>query len=136
PAIDASTRNIRIRALVQNEERLLRPGMFVDVTIVLSKIRNVVTVPATAIVYAPYGNSTFVLEDSTDESPMGPTKVAKQVFVRIGERRGDIVEVVNGLEAGQMVVTTGGFKLRNGAPVVVNNSLAPKAELNPKPKDS
>ncbi len=136
-SIDPSTRNLRVRGIIDNDGRVLRPGMFVDVEITLPSVRQVVTVPATSIIYAPYSDSAFVVEEPDGvKEPAGSMKVVKQVFVRLGERRGDLVEVVDGIEAGQEVVSTGAFKLRNGASVVVNNDLAPQPELDPDPKDS
>jgi membrane fusion protein (multidrug efflux system) len=133
PSVDEATRNVRLRALVDNPGRKLRPGMFVDLRVELPDAHDVVVVPATSIIYAPYGDSAYVVEERESEDG---GLVARQVFVRLGDRRGDLVEVRDGLEKGQMVVTTGGFKLRNGAAVVINNELAPKAEIDPDPEDS
>lgn len=133
--IDPATRNLRMRALVDNRDKRLRPGMFVDVQVQMPDVRDVVTIPSTAVVYAPYGDSAYILEDPTEDGSAG-TKIARQIFIRTGERRGDLVEVREGITQGQMVVTSGGFKLRNGASVVVNNELAPKAQIDPDPEDS
>jgi membrane fusion protein (multidrug efflux system) len=135
-AVDASTRNVRVRALVQNPQRRLRPGMFVSVEVELPDAREVVTIPSTAVIYAPYGDSTFILDDSPADEGATESKLARQVFIRTGERRGDLVEVTEGVKAGELVVTSGGFKLRNGAAVVVNNALAPDAKIDPDPEDS
>ncbi|MEM1025954.1 MAG: efflux RND transporter periplasmic adaptor subunit [Myxococcota bacterium] len=135
PEVDPSTRNVRLRALVDNEDKQLRPGMFVDVDLLLSESLKVVTIPATSVMYAPYGNSVYVVEKEEGEVNQGQL-VAKQIFVRLGQRRGDLIAVDSGLEAGQTIVTTGAFKLRNGAPVVVNNELAPDARTDPKPEDT
>lgn len=135
--IDELTRNVRVRALVKNDDRKLRPGMFVDVKVALPDVRDVVIVPSTAIIFAPYGDSIFVLEEPEQDAGWDEeVEIARQIFVRLGERRGDLVEVRSGVDEGQMVVTSGGFKLRNGAAVVVNNALAPKAEIDPDPEDS
>jgi membrane fusion protein, multidrug efflux system len=95
--------------------------------------QNVLLIPSTAVVYAPYGDSVFVLESSQQggKSPL----VAQPRFVRLGERRGDLVEVISGLKDGETVVANGAFKLRKGVAVMVNNALAPTVELNPKPTD-
>jgi len=139
PNIDEATRNIRVRARVENDDLRLRPGMFVEVQVRLSDQRDVVVVPVTAIVYASYGDSIYILEkpskDEVGEESSG-TEIARQVFVRLGERRGDLVEVREGVTPGQRVVTTGGFKLRNGASVVVDNELSPEPEIDPDPEDS
>ena len=135
-AVDASTRNVRVRGRVQNPQRRLRPGMFVDVEVELPDTREVVTIPSTAVIYAPYGDSTFILDAPPETDGAAATKLARQVFIRTGERRGDLVEVTEGVKAGELVVTSGGFKLRNGAAVVLNNALAPDAKIDPNPEDS
>ena len=132
--VDVATRNIRVRATVPNADGRLRAGMFANVELLSPEKRSVLVIPATAVLYAPYGDSVFALEEKRD--PAGnPTLIAHQKFVRLGERRGDLVAVVNGLTAGETIVSSGAFKLRNGSPVVVRNELAPKAEVNPQPVD-
>lgn len=130
--VDAATRNVRVRATFDNRDGKLRPGMFGTADVLSEQKREVLLIPATAVLFAPYGDSVFTLEEQKD--PAGKASlVAKQKFVRVGERRGDFVEVISGLQAGETVASTGGFKLRPGAVVVVNNALAPGAELAPKP---
>jgi membrane fusion protein (multidrug efflux system) len=108
--------------------------MFGSVEVQSSDRRSVLTIPVTAVIYAPYGDSVFAIEQQ--KGPGGkPAAAARQKFVRLGERRGDLVEVVSGLTAGETIVGSGGFKLRNGAPVAVNDALAPRAQLAPKPTD-
>jgi membrane fusion protein (multidrug efflux system) len=134
PEVDTATRNVRVRATFPNDEGRLRPGMFANVEVLSSERRPVLVIPATAVMFAPYGDSVFAIEERKDEA--GNTKaVARQKFVRTGERRGDLVAVVSGLQAGETVVSSGAFKLRNGAAVAVNNALAPHAQLAPKPAD-
>lgn len=128
--VEAASRNVRVRAQVDNKDGRLRPGMFMNVSLGLAETAQVVVAPGTAVLYAPYGDSVFVVEEKDDKLTV------RQVFVRLGERRGDMVSVVDGLTAGQVVVTTGAFKLRNGAAVVVDNKLAPASTTAPKPKDS
>ena len=106
--VETSTRNVRIRAEIPNPDERLRPGMFLDVEVVRPQQRRIVAVPNTAVLYAPYGDSVYIV----DEGENGGL-VARQMFVRLGERRGDLVEVVSGLEADQTVVSTGAFKLQN-----------------------
>jgi len=129
--VDTATRNIKLQATLANTDGLLRPGMFVNVNIFESNARDVVIVPATAVLYASFGNSVFVVEKGPDGAA-----VAKQHFVELGESRGDFVEIVKGVDAGAEVVTSGAFKLRNGSSVNVNNSNAPTASENPTPVDS
>lgn len=139
PTVDAVTRNIKLRAAVgeeakQGEGGKLRSGMYVTVQIVLPTETSVVAVPLTAVVRATYGNSVFIIEDG--KNPQGqPNKVARQAFVKLGASRGDFVAVLDGLKAGQTIVSEGAFKLRNGAPIVVNNTVKPKAEIDPQPEN-
>lgn len=139
PNVDPSTRMLSLRAVVADEHSALQPGMFVRVEVVLPEERRMITVPLTAVVYASFGDSVFVVEDPPDGAKISPGpngepgRVARQQFVRLGERRGDFVAVLDGVEAGQEVVIGGAFKLRNNAPVFVNNELAIPAELQPTP---
>ena len=136
PEVDAVTRNIRIQATVANRQERLRPGMFVNVAVVLPTSEDVLAVPATAVLYAPYSDSVFVVEEKQSENNKQPGLVVRQQIVQLGERRGDFVAVVSGLEAGETIVSTGAFKLRNGQAVVVDNTLAPEFKLAPEPRDS
>lgn len=142
PTLDPATRNLRLRASVPEHGDKLRPGMFVTVTIVLPAQAEVVIVPLTAIVHAAYGNSVFVIEAKPPGSPGmatapdgKPVKIAQQRFVKLGATRGDFVAVTEGIKAGDQVVSEGAFKLRNGAPIVIDNRIKPKAELDPKPEN-
>lgn len=136
PEVDAATRNIRLQATVANPQELLRPGMFVNVTVVLPSDKNVLAIPATAVLYAPYSDSVFVVEEKPNEKTGSPTLVVRQQFVRLDEKRGDFIAVVSGLNPGDKVVTTGVFKLRNGQTVVEDNKLSPEFKLNPKPEEA
>lgn len=134
PEVDPATRNVRIRTTFPNADGRLRPGMFGRVEVVAPQKRPALVIPATAVMFAPYGDSVFVIEKPKD-APADAPNVATQKFVRLGERRGDFVAVASGLAAGETVVSTGAFKLRNGMPVVVNNALAPDAQVAPNPTD-
>ena len=136
PEVDAATRNIRIQATVANRQERLRPGMFVNVAVVLPASEDVLAVPATAVLYAPYSDSVFVVEEKQSENNKQSGLVVRQQVVQLGERRGDFVAVVSGLKAGETIVSTGTFKLRNGQAVVVDNTLAPEFKLAPEPRDS
>lgn len=132
--VDVATRNVKVRATLDNPDGRLRPGMFANVEVLASQERPVLSIPATAVMYAPYGDSVFIIDQKP--GPDGKQQlVARQQFVRLGERRGDLVAVADGLTAGETIVSSGAFKLRNGMSVVVNNKLAPKAELAPTPTD-
>lgn len=131
PEIDSKTRNIHIQAKVQNLTGLLKPGMFVDVKVILNSSSPTLSIPTTAVLYAPYGSSVYVIE----EAPNGKKSVRQQ-FIRLGESRGDFIAVKKGLKLGQNIVSTGLFKLFNGQNVVIDNALSPKFSLDPSLKDS
>ncbi|MEJ2477894.1 MAG: efflux RND transporter periplasmic adaptor subunit [Desulfobacterales bacterium] len=137
PQVDTATRNIQMQATVANPEERLRPGMFVNVAVVLPARKDVLAIPATAVLYAPYSDSVFVVEEKKDEKNGQPGgQVVRQKFVRLGEKKGDYVAIVSGLEEGDTVVSTGVFKLRNGQSVVVDNAVTPEFKLNPEPEES
>ena len=133
--IDQTTRNVQVQATLANPEGKLQPGMFVQVEVVLGASRTVVPLPASAVSYAPYGDSVFVITDLKD--PKGHSyRGVRQQFVKLEGSRGDQVAVVSGLNPGDEVVTSGVFKLRNGAAVQVNNKVQPGNNPAPKPEDS
>lgn len=136
PEVDSATRNVRLQATLSNPQEQLRPGMYVNVAVVLPTEDPVLTIPATAISYAPYSNSVFVVEEQQNETESKSGKVVRQQFVELGEKRGDFVAVRSGLKKGETIVSTGAFKLRNGQAVVVDNTLAPKFKLAPEPTES
>jgi membrane fusion protein (multidrug efflux system) len=133
--VDEATRNVQVQATLANRDGRLRPGMFVEAQIVVGSASSVIALPASAISYAPYGDSVFVVEDV--KGPKGETyRGVRQQFVKLGHARGDQVAVLDGLEAGEEVVTSGAFKLRNGAAVHVNNDVRPSNDLAPRPQDN
>ena len=133
--VDEGTRNVQVQASFDNPRDRLRPGMFVDVEVVLGTSQHVVALPASAISYAPYGNSVFIV--SQMKGPNGKAyRGVRQQFVRLGGGRGDQVAVYSGVAPGDEVVTSGVFKLRNGAAVQVNNQVRPSNNPAPRPEDS
>lgn len=134
--VNETTRNIQVQAIVNNPSGKLRPGMFVQVAVGVGAPRQVVPLPASAINYAPYGDSVFVVTDIKDEKSGKTYKGVRQQFVKIEGSRGDQVAVVSGINPGDEVVSSGVFKLRNGAPVQVNNTVQPGNSPNPKPEES
>jgi len=134
--VDPVTRNVPLQATLQNPDRALHPGMFAKVEVALPETKKTIVIPGSAVSYAPYGDSVFLIEKQKDPKTGKESQVLRQQFVRIGDARGDFVAITQGLKAGQTVVGTGVFKLRNGMAVTVNNDLAPKPELNPKPADT
>jgi len=133
PEVDPVTRSVRARATINNRREKLRAGMFANVEVVLPSSEHVLAIPATAVLFAPFGDSVFVIESQETEGGGEPKLNVRQRFVRLGTRRGDFVDVVEGLEAGEQVVSSGVFKLSSGMNVVVDNTLAPDAKLAPKP---
>lgn len=134
PEVDPATRNVRIRATVPNPDGLLHPGMFATLEVLSGEHRDLLIVPATGVVYAPYGDSVFVVEEKKDDGGK-VTYTVKQRFVRVGTRRGDFVAVESGLKEGETIVRSGAFKLRPGMAIAINNELAPEPELAPRPVD-
>jgi membrane fusion protein, multidrug efflux system len=132
--VDETTRNVQVQATLANPRGLLRPGMFVQTQVTLGASRPVVALPASAINYAPYGDSVFVVAEM--KNPQGqPYRGVRQQVVKLGAARGDQIAVLSGLKGGEEVVTSGVFKLRNGAAVQVNNKVQPGNSLRPEPED-
>lgn len=131
--VNESTRNIQVQATMSNPQGRLRPGMFLQVNVGVGANRQVIALPASAINYAPYGDSIFIV--TADKDDKGNRKVRQQV-VKVEGSRGDQVAVIGGVKPGEEVVTSGVFKLRNGAPVTINNSIQPSNNPKPKPEDS
>jgi len=133
--INEQTRNIQVQAVVTNKDNKLRPGMFVQVELPLGKPHDVIPLPASAINYAPYGDSVFVVTDMKD--PKGNTyRGVRQQVVKIEGSRGDQVAIVSGINPGDEIVSAGAFRLRNGAPIQVNNSIKPENSTDPHPEES
>jgi membrane fusion protein (multidrug efflux system) len=133
--VDESTRNVRVQAVFDNRDLRLRPGMFVQAQLAHGTSAPVITVPTSSISYAPFGDSVFIVENM--KGPDGKTyRGVRQQFVKLGPSRGDVVSVLSGVKPGEEVVTSGVFKLRPGAAVVVNNKVQPGNNIAPKPEDS
>jgi membrane fusion protein (multidrug efflux system) len=132
--VDPATRNVQVQATFPNREHKLHPGMFVQTALSLGSSQNVITLPASAISYAPYGDSVFIVSDLKD--PQGkPYRGVRQEFVKLGPARGDQVSITSGVKRGDEVVTSGVFKLRNGAAVAPNNKVQPENSAKPKVED-
>jgi membrane fusion protein (multidrug efflux system) len=132
--VNQETRNVQVQATVPNPDGRLRPGMFVQTSVRTGAAQNVVALPASAINYAPFGDSVFVVGDM--KGPNGETyRGVRQQFVKLGGSRGDQVAVIAGVNAGDEIVSSGAFKLRNGAAVLVNNKVQPGNDPAPKPED-
>ncbi len=133
--VDQATRNVQVQATLSNPQGKLRPGMFVQVEVGVGANRPVVALPASAINYAPYGDSVYVVAELKDPSGK-PYRGVRQQFVKLEGARGDQVAVNSGVNAGDEVVTSGGFKLRNGVAVSVNNKVQPGNDPAPQPEDN
>jgi len=136
PNVDPTTRSVRVRAKITNPDEVLRAGMFANASVIMPEKQAVLPIAATAIAYATFGDSVFVVEEKNNEQSGETEQVLRQQFVRLGQRRGDFIDVVDGLKAGETIVTSGVFKLRSGMKVVIDNTLAPKPMLDPQPSDS
>jgi membrane fusion protein (multidrug efflux system) len=131
PRVDTATRNFQVEASVNNSSLRLLPGMFARVAVESGDRQRHLTLPQTAITYNPYGATVFVGQKSAD----GKTLTAQQVFVTVGATRGDQVAVLSGIKKGDVVVTSGQLKLKNGTPLAVDNSVVPKDDPHPTPQE-
>ena len=135
PVVNDATRNVQVQATFPNTRGELKPGMYATVRVIVGEGQPIVALPSSAINYAPYGNSVFILEDM--KGPDGkPYKGVRQQFVKLGRAQGDQVAILEGVKAGEEVATSGVFKLRPNAAVKVNNAVMPSDSTAPKPEDS
>jgi membrane fusion protein (multidrug efflux system) len=135
PKVDQSSRNVQVRASMQNADRKLIPGMYATVDIETGPPQKYITLPQTAITYNPYGDTVYIVGNNGAGADGKPHLVARQTFVTTGLTRGDQVAVLKGVNEGDMIVTAGQIKLHNGSPVLIDNSIAPTAEAAPIPID-
>jgi membrane fusion protein (multidrug efflux system) len=133
--VDPATRNIQVQATLANPAGKLRPGMFVQAQLVVGASQSVIAIPTSGVNYAPYGDSVFVVTDLKDEKGK-PYRGVRQQFVKLGGSRGDQVAILSGVKPGDEVVTSGVFKLRNGAAVQINNKVVPENNPAPSPEES
>jgi membrane fusion protein, multidrug efflux system len=135
PKVDPATRNIQVRATLNNPDRRLLPGMYATVDVAAGEKQRYVTLPQTAVTYNPYGETVYLVDDKGKGPQDQPQLIARQVFVTAGLKRGDQVAILSGVEEGQTVVTAGQIKLRNGSPLMIDNTIRPTADANPVPID-
>ncbi|HYL33129.1 MAG TPA: efflux RND transporter periplasmic adaptor subunit [Stellaceae bacterium] len=135
PVVDVATRNVQVRASLANPDHLLLPGMYAKVTIDIGSEERYVTLPQTAIIYNPYGNTVYVVQDKGKDAQGHPQLDAQQAFVTTGPTRGDQVAILKGVDAGTTVVSAGQMKLRNGSRLIINNSVVPADNPNPHPQE-
>jgi membrane fusion protein, multidrug efflux system len=131
PKVDASSRNVQIRATLKNPDHKLLPGMYATVDIATGAPQNYITLPQTSITYNPYGDTVYVVDDNNKQPDGKPQLIARQTFVTTGATRGDQVAVLKGVKAGDMIVTAGQIKLHNGSPILIDNSITPTADASP-----
>jgi membrane fusion protein (multidrug efflux system) len=135
PQVDTSTRNITVRAAIANPDGKLLPGLFVTAHVDQGEAQQYLTLPSTAIAYNPYGSTVFVVKDEGKDDQGKPKLTVEQRVVTTGPTRGDQVAILDGLKSGETVVTAGQLKLRNGAPVFINNKIQPSNNPHPEVKD-
>ncbi len=135
PRVDAATRNLQVRVTLANADHKLLPGMYATVDIDTDVPQRLVTLPQTAISYNPYGNLVYLVDDKGKDAAGKPLLIARQTFVTTGATRGDQVAVLKGVKEGDVVVTGGQMKLRNGSPLAINNTVTPADDPNPVPVD-
>ncbi len=132
PIIDTATRNVQVEAVIPNPKIELLPGMFASVKVNAGKKNRYLTLPQTAITYNPYGDTVFVVKQSDKDKKGQPILTVRQIFVTTGGTRGDQIAVLSGIKAGDIVVTSGQLKLKNGSRVQINNKVVPSNAANPK----
>ena len=137
PKVDPKTRNIRVQGTLENDAQLLLPGMFVVVETLIGEKVNYLTLPQTAISYNPYGELVFLVQEDKEQkdNESKPILTVTQRFVTVGDVRGDQIAILNGLQEGDRVVTSGQLKLKNGTQIKINNSVVPNNESAPTPVD-
>ena len=135
PKVDPNTRNVQIEATVANPEHRLLPGMFASIVVEAGAAQRFLTLPQTAVTFNPYGESLYIVEPGGKGADGKIELIARQSFVTVGETRGDQIVILRGIKEGDMIVTSGQLKLRNGSPVIINNAVQPSNEPAPKPVD-
>ncbi|HXZ46580.1 MAG TPA: efflux RND transporter periplasmic adaptor subunit [Pseudolabrys sp.] len=135
PLVDPNTRNVQIEATVANPKHLLLPGMFASLYVEAGTAQRYLTLPQTAVTFNPYGESLYIVEPGGKGADGKPMLIARQSFVTVGATRGDQIAILQGIKEGDLIVTSGQLKLRNGSPVIINNTVQPSNEQAPKPAD-
>ncbi|MDQ6972301.1 MAG: efflux RND transporter periplasmic adaptor subunit [Mariprofundaceae bacterium] len=133
--VDAATRNVRIEGRIENPGSQLTPGMFVSLTVQRGQVETYLTLPQTAVSYNAYGATVFIAEKASGSTDAKPVLVAQQEFVKLGPTRGDQVAVLSGIKAGDMIVTSGLMKLKNGTPLIIDNHIQPANDVAPQPQE-
>lgn len=129
--VSANTRNVHVEARVANSDGSLLPGMYAEVRVDAGISQRFLTLPQTAVTYNAYGSTVFLAKQVEGKDQ----PVAEQIFVTTGDRRGDQIAITSGLSEGDVVVTSGQMKLKNGTPLIVNNTISPAFDADPKPQE-
>lgn len=137
PKVDGDTRNVQVEVLVANPDKELTPGMFANVEVAVGTEESLLTLPQSAVTFNPYGETVFLVARSGKKDAQGKeeTPTAQQAFVTTGAKRGDQIAIVKGVEEGAEVVTSGQLKLKNGTPLIIDNSVQPPDQTHPKPQE-
>ena len=135
PKVDINTRNVQVRATLNNPDHKLLPGMYATVTIATGLAHRYITLPRTTITFNAFGSTVYRVDANGQDATGKPKLIAKQSFVTTGDTRGDQIAILTGVNEGETIVTTGQIKLRNGSPVIVDNSIQPSNDATPQPKD-
>jgi membrane fusion protein (multidrug efflux system) len=133
PKVDPETRNVQIEAIAANPRHELLPGMYATIKVRAGKTIRYLTIPRTAVTFNPYGETVYIVEKKGTDKDGKPSLAARQTFVTLGPARGDQVAIIKGINEGELIVTSGQLKLRNGSPVIVNNTAQPANDANPVP---
>jgi len=135
PKVDLNTRNVLVRASLKNPQHKLLPGMYATIQVAIGATERFITLPRTAITFNPFGATVFRVVSNGQDGKDKDKLIARQAFVTTGETRGDQIAIIKGVNEGDIVVTSGQIKLRNGSPILVNNSIQPSNDASPQPKD-
>jgi membrane fusion protein (multidrug efflux system) len=131
PRVDASSRNVQVRATFKNADHKLIPGMYATIDIATGEPQNYITLPQTSITFSPYGDTVYIVDEKGKDAASKPQLIARQSFVTTGRTRGDQIAVLKGVNQGDSIVTSGQIKLHNGSTVLIDNSVQPTADASP-----
>jgi membrane fusion protein (multidrug efflux system) len=135
PKVDLDTRNFQVEATITNPRHELLPGMYASVEVKAGAVQSYLTLPQTAVTFNPYGETVFIVEESGKGPDGKPLLIVRQAFVTVGPTRGDQIAILKGISEGDMVVTSGQLKLKNGSRIIINNQIQPGNEAAPRPRD-
>lgn len=135
PKVDPDTRNVQVEAIISNTKHQLLPGMYASIEVLAGAVKSYLTLPQTAVIFNPYGDTVYIVQEASGTPGGKPGLVVRQSFITIGETRGDQVAILSGVKEGDTVVTSGQLKLKNGSPVIVNNKVQPTNNPAPRPVD-